>query len=145
MLNRLIYWNSRFWNYILPTCILQQQRRVDLLTITSPSEKQHIFWVFVLFLYISLILFSILHSFTLSHSPSSFSFLSLPLYLFIFSENLAPGAKTKMVFITSRIHPGESPSSYVCQGYLLSFLCVTMTHIFVGVAFLLLAYATKLI
>ena len=47
--------------------LLQQQRRLDLLTITSP-------------------------------------------------KNLEPGTRCKMVFITARVHPGESPSSYVCQG-----------------------------
>jgi hypothetical protein len=33
-------------------------------------------------------------------------------------ENLYPpeGQKQKMVFITSRVHPGETPSSFVCQG-----------------------------
>ena len=46
---------------------LQQQRRLDLLTITSPN-------------------------------------------------NLESGTRRKMVFITARVHPGESPSSYVCQG-----------------------------
>lgn len=46
---------------------IQQQRRLDLLTITSP-------------------------------------------------ENLRPGSQTKTVFVTARVHPGETPSSFVCQG-----------------------------
>ena len=34
-------------------------------------------------------------------------------------KNLEPGARRKMVFITARVHPGESPSSYVYQGMVL--------------------------
>ncbi|XP_071292793.1 cytosolic carboxypeptidase 6-like isoform X7 [Agelaius tricolor] len=30
--------------------------------------------------------------------------------------NLHPGAEQKVVFITARVHPGETPSSFVCQG-----------------------------
>nr|XP_008118841.1 PREDICTED: cytosolic carboxypeptidase 6 [Anolis carolinensis] len=30
--------------------------------------------------------------------------------------NLRPGAEQKIVFITARVHPGETPSSLVCQG-----------------------------
>nr|XP_032822144.1 cytosolic carboxypeptidase 6 [Petromyzon marinus] len=49
-----------------------QQRRLDLLTITSPG-------------------------------------------------NLGPGAKRRVVLVMARVHPGETPSSYVCQG-LIDFL-----------------------
>ena len=31
-------------------------------------------------------------------------------------RNLQKGIKKRVVFITARIHPGESPASYVCQG-----------------------------
>ncbi|ELR57080.1 Cytosolic carboxypeptidase 6, partial [Bos mutus] len=37
----------------------------------------------------------------------------LPLYL---PDNLREGAEQKVVFITGRVHPGETPSSFVCQG-----------------------------
>nr|XP_014341129.1 PREDICTED: cytosolic carboxypeptidase 6 [Latimeria chalumnae] len=30
--------------------------------------------------------------------------------------NLRPGAEQKVVFFTARVHPGETPSSFVCQG-----------------------------
>ena len=51
-------------------CVLfQQQRRLDLLTITNP-------------------------------------------------DNLDPEEKQKIVFLTARVHPGETPSSYVVQGQL---------------------------
>ncbi|XP_071953635.1 cytosolic carboxypeptidase 6-like [Antedon mediterranea] len=36
-------------------------------------------------------------------------------------ENLASGVSQRVVFITARVHPGESPASYVCQG-LIDFL-----------------------
>ncbi|XP_078187795.1 cytosolic carboxypeptidase 6 isoform X8 [Callithrix jacchus] len=32
------------------------------------------------------------------------------------SDNLREGAERKVVFITGRVHPGETPSSFVCQG-----------------------------
>ncbi|XP_068817721.1 cytosolic carboxypeptidase 6 [Capricornis sumatraensis] len=31
-------------------------------------------------------------------------------------DNLREGAEQKVVFITGRVHPGETPSSFVCQG-----------------------------
>nr|XP_035108867.2 cytosolic carboxypeptidase 6 isoform X5 [Callithrix jacchus] len=31
-------------------------------------------------------------------------------------DNLREGAERKVVFITGRVHPGETPSSFVCQG-----------------------------
>ncbi|XP_063723535.1 cytosolic carboxypeptidase 6-like [Symsagittifera roscoffensis] len=36
-------------------------------------------------------------------------------------ENLDPGKRQKVVGVTSRVHPGESPASFVCQG-LIDFL-----------------------
>ncbi|XP_039770647.1 cytosolic carboxypeptidase 6-like [Ornithorhynchus anatinus] len=32
------------------------------------------------------------------------------------TENLHPGKERKVVLITARVHPGETPSSFVCQG-----------------------------
>ncbi|XP_067846350.1 cytosolic carboxypeptidase 6 isoform X4 [Heptranchias perlo] len=32
--------------------------------------------------------------------------------------NLSPGVEQKVVFITARVHPGESPASFVCQGFI---------------------------
>ncbi|TPP63310.1 ATP/GTP binding protein 4 [Fasciola gigantica] len=29
-----------------------------------------------------------------------------------------PGAKQRVIFVTARVHPGETPSSYVCQGFI---------------------------
>ncbi|KAL6630895.1 hypothetical protein U3516DRAFT_534072, partial [Neocallimastix sp. 'constans'] len=37
------------------------------------------------------------------------------------TENINKSGKKKIVFITSRVHPAESPSSYVCEG-LINFL-----------------------
>ncbi|XP_071799299.1 cytosolic carboxypeptidase 6-like [Asterias amurensis] len=36
-------------------------------------------------------------------------------------ENLEPDVKQRVVFVTARVHPGETPASYVCQG-LIDFL-----------------------
>ena len=39
------------------------------------------------------------------------------MYVFmIILDNLVSDVRKKIIFITSRIHPGETPSSYVCQG-----------------------------
>lgn len=35
---------------------------------------------------------------------------------FDFSENIHPTKQKRVIFITARVHPGESPSSYVCEG-----------------------------
>uniref|UniRef100_A0A1A8MPX7 ATP/GTP binding protein-like 4 n=1 Tax=Nothobranchius pienaari TaxID=704102 RepID=A0A1A8MPX7_9TELE len=32
------------------------------------------------------------------------------------SENVSPEKEKKLVFLTARVHPGESPASFVCQG-----------------------------
>ncbi|KAL4634900.1 BEN domain-containing protein 5 isoform X1 [Arapaima gigas] len=39
-----------------------------------------------------------------------------PSKLKIVRANLKPGAEKKVVFLTARVHPGESPASFVCQG-----------------------------
>lgn len=31
---------------------------------------------------------------------------------------LVKGKRKRAVFVTARVHPGESPSSYVCQGFI---------------------------
>lgn len=46
--------------------------------------------------------------------PSLRTFLFFPLSPA--AANLRPGAEQKVVFITARVHPGETPSSFVCQG-----------------------------
>jgi len=37
------------------------------------------------------------------------------------------GKKCRMVFITARVHPGESPASLVCQGVLEGSICANKT------------------
>lgn len=64
-----------------------------------------------------------------NNSPLKFPLLLsnlLPLYL---PDNLREGAEQKVVFITGRVHPGETPSSFVCQGELqdlMSILCLPL-------------------
>ena len=41
------------------------------------------------------------------------------MYVNVFLENLKVGSKAKVILITGRIHPGESPSSYVCEGMII--------------------------
>ncbi|CAB1446525.1 unnamed protein product [Pleuronectes platessa] len=31
-------------------------------------------------------------------------------------DHLSPDREKKLVFLTSRVHPGESPASFICQG-----------------------------
>lgn len=65
-----IYGGIRFEqhnNFNAEMISFQQQRRLDLLTITDPS-------------------------------------------------NVEDGVEQRVVFFTARVHPGESPASYICQG-----------------------------
>ena len=58
-----------------------------------------------------------LHPLTPSHFPTiTQQQRHLHLLTITHPQNLEPSARAKMVFITARVHPGESPSSFVCQG-----------------------------
>ncbi|XP_033623726.1 cytosolic carboxypeptidase 6 isoform X1 [Fukomys damarensis] len=55
-------------------------------------------------------------------------------------ENLREGAEQKVIFITGRVHPGETPSSFVCQG-IIDFLvshhpiaCILREHLVFKIA-----------
>lgn len=37
-------------------------------------------------------------------------------------DNLDPDETKRVVYCTARVHPGETPASYVCQGMLMLFL-----------------------
>ena len=50
------------------------------------------------------------------------------LILFLCAENLTSSEKCKVVFVTARVHPGESPSSYVCQGIIYLIRTHTRMH-----------------
>ena len=61
------------------------------------------------------------HTYTYTHSqPTLFLPTQQQRHLHLLTithpQNLEPSARAKMVFITARVHPGESPSSFVCQG-----------------------------
>lgn len=61
---------------------------------------------------------------------SAFPALLNNLLPFSFTDNLREGAEQKVVFITGRVHPGETPSSFVCQGELqnlMGILCLPPT------------------
>ena len=45
------------------------------------------------------------------------TYIHVCMYVFMtILDNLVSDVRKKIIFITSRIHPGETPSSYVCQG-----------------------------
>ncbi|KAM7245992.1 hypothetical protein CapIbe_002290 [Capra ibex] len=50
------------------------------------------------------------------HSPSNVSAAPDDVRIELLGNNLREGAEQKVVFITGRVHPGETPSSFVCQG-----------------------------
>ena len=57
-------------------------------------------------------------------------------YFNVHVENLKLGSKAKVILITGRIHPGESPSSYVCEGTCTCtlFLCMIVhVHVHLGI------------
>eukprot|EP00062_Callorhinchus_milii_P017903 gi/632970806/ref/XP_007901852.1/ PREDICTED: cytosolic carboxypeptidase 6 isoform X3 [Callorhinchus milii] len=69
--------------------VSMQHRRLDLLTITNPGKG-------------------------LKRTNDSMVFRGIRESQT--EANLSPGAEQKVVFITARVHPGETPASYVCQG-----------------------------
>ena len=42
-------------------------------------------------------------------------------------ENLDPEEKQKIVFLTARVHPGETPSSFVVQGNLTEYIYLSFS------------------
>ena len=66
----------------------QQQRNLDLLTITSPSKN----------------------------TATSHCQFTIPFVYDLIDNLTVQGKKHHMVFVTARVHPGESPASLVCQG-----------------------------
>ena len=68
----------------------QQERSLDLLTITDPGM--------LVCMYVHRYMYVCMY------------------VCMIILDNLVSDVRKKIIFITSRIHPGETPSSYVCRG-----------------------------